>query len=599
MSLPDVAELTESNPFGALLVTYSFTPFHQQPREVREQILFSLKHARTATMRKIFDSLIKLSSALYVRNSDLVHKAMLYEPTVTAPPPEGHFQFQFADPQSLDGQEFDAIIVGSGSGGGVAAKELSEAGMKVLVIEKGLHYDLAGQAYDEREALKIMYDLGGLAATETGELGLVSGNVFGGGSSVNWAACIQTPAAVRNDWATTYGLPYFKTQEFQQDLDAVWKQMGVSLPKKQNLQNQLLMEGARRLGYAHGPVAQNNGNADHNCNHDCANGCRSGGKKGGVHSWLIDAAKAGSTFVVGCSVRKILFTKSRHAKGVLVKTPEGKKIKIKAPRVIAAGGSIQTPALLLRSRIPNPRIGTSIYLHPTNYVYAVFPQRTHPTEGQILTSVVTEFANLTESGHGVRLETGIMQPIVSTVLMQWHGGKEYKANIAKHSHMAGLIAIARDRDHGYVQLSAEGEPIVHYTTSAFDQKSVLKGTVAAAECMLAVGAEEIIVNGRGVKPYKKGDDFAAWAKQVEATPSSAFGSAHQMGSCRMSSRPGDGTCDPSGAVRGVQGVWCADASVLPSASGVNPMISTMAVARKVSRGIVDQWKHGDAGKARL
>lgn len=597
--LSDTDGLTLSNPFGSLIVTYSFTPFHKQPREVREQILLSLKSARTAMMRKIFDSLIKLSSAIYIRNSDLVHKVMLYEPKVTEPPAEGHFKFQFADPQSLDGQDFDAIIVGSGSGGGVAAKILSEAGMRVLVMEKNLYYDPAGQAFDEREALKVMYDLGGLAATETGELGIVSGSCFGGGSAINWAASLQTPAAVRNDWATSYGLPYFKTPEFQEDLDYTFKEMGVSLPKKQNIQNQLLMEGARRLGYAHAEVPQNNGNADHGCNHDCANGCRSGGKKGGPHKWLVDAANAGATFVIGCSVRKILFTKSRQAKGVSALTPEGKKITINAPRVIASCGSVQTPALLLRSRIPNNRIGASLYLHPTNYVYGVFPERTHPTDGQILTSVVTEFANLTPSGHGVRLETGIMQPIVSTVLMQWHGGKQYKANMAKHSHMAGFIAIARDRDHGYVQINAEGEPIVHYVTSSFDQKSILKGTVAAAECMKAVGAEEIIVSGRGVKPWKKGDDFESWCKQVETTPSSAFGSAHQMGSCRMSARPGDGACDPTGAVRGCSGVWCADASVLPSASGVNPMISTMAVARKVSKGIVEQWKHGDAARARL
>lgn len=550
-------------------------------------------------MRKVYDALIKLSSAIYIRNSDLVHRAMLYEPKITEPPVEGHYQFKFADPASLDNSDFDVVIVGSGSGGGVAAKLMSEAGMRVLVVEKGQHYDLAGANYDEREALKVMYDKGGLAATDTGELGLVSGSVFGGGSSVNWAACIQTPAAVRNDWATSYGLPYFKTQEFQEDLDYVWKVMGVSAPK-QNIQNQLLLEGARRMGYAHGAVAQNNGGSpDHGCGHDCANGCRSGGKKGGVHSWLIDAANAGTTFVVDCSVRRILFNKARQTTGVLLKTSDGRKIKIRTPRVISACGSIQTPALLLRSKIPNARIGSSIYLHPTNYLYAVFPERTHPTDGQILTSVVTEYANLTPSGHGVRLETGIMQPIVSTVLMQWYGGKQYKANVAKHPHMVGVICIARDRDNGSVKIDADGEPVVHYQTSAFDQKSIQVGTIAAAECMLAVGAEELIPSGRGVKPFKRGDDFDAWRKQIEAAPSSAFGSAHQMASCRMSARPGDGACDPNGAVRGVQGVWCADASVLPSASGVNPMISTMAVACKVSRAVIDQWKVGSPGKARL
>lgn len=386
---------------------------------------------------------------------------------------------------------------------------------------------------------------------------------------------------MRQDWASTFKLPYFTSTAFQDDLDAVCQYMGVSAPTSQNIQNKILLEGARRNGFLHAAVPQNNGGVAHNCNHDCANGCRSGGKKGGVHSWLIDAARSGATFVTDVDVRRIVLSKDNQAEGVLVRDAGGKETVIKAPRVFVCGGSIESPALLLRSKIRNARVGQSLYLHPTNYVYGVFPQRTYPTDGQILTSVVGEYANLSPSGHGVRVETGIMQPVVASTLIQWEGGAEAKARIAKHPHMVGCIAIARDRSPGRVRIDGDGQPVVDYTVSAFDTNSILQGSVLAAKCLVTMGAEEIIVAGRGTKPWKKGDDFEAWTKLVEASSPGCYGTAHQMGSNRMSSSPAVGVCDPTGAVWGVKGVYVADASVLPSATGVNPMICTMAIARKV------------------
>jgi choline dehydrogenase-like flavoprotein len=292
-----------------------------------------------------------------------------------------------------------------------------------------------------------------------------------------------------------------------------------------------------------------------------------------------------------------VLSKTGQAEGVLVRSGSGEETVISAPRVFVCGGSIESPALLLRSKISNSRIGASLYLHPTNYLFAVFDEKTKPTEGNILTSVVGEYANLSPSGHGVRVETGIMQPTISMSLLQWSGGLEHKARMAKHSHMVGCIAIARDLTPGRVRVDDRGEPVVDYTVSAFDARSVVTGTLLAADCMYAMYANEIIVAGRGVEPWKRGDDFEAWKKLVEAGVPCGYGSAHQMGSNRMSSSASTGVCDPDGAVYGVTGVYCADASVLPSASGVNPMISTMAVARKIVRGVIDDIKNpGKAAK---
>jgi choline dehydrogenase-like flavoprotein len=70
-------------------------------------------------------------------------------------------------------------------------------------------------------------------------------------------------------------------------------------------------------------------------------------------------------------------------------------------------------------------------------------------------------------------------------------------------------------------------------------------------------------------------------------------SAHQMGTVRMGAGPRDHPCDPAGRVRSssrrdrvISGLYVADASLFPTALGVNPMLTVMALARRVARTVL-------------
>lgn len=158
---------------------------------------------------------------LFMRSSTAAHAAMGYNPTPTSPPEEGHFQYSFLDPsKDMKKLKVDAVIIGSGAGGGVAAKMMAEAGMRILVVEKGQHIDHARETpYTEGEAFEAMYDSAGISSSIAGNMAIIQGSVFGGGTAVNWAASLQTPASVRRDWASNAGIPYFTSNEFQDDLD--------------------------------------------------------------------------------------------------------------------------------------------------------------------------------------------------------------------------------------------------------------------------------------------------------------------------------------------------------------------------------------------
>jgi choline dehydrogenase-like flavoprotein len=62
--------------------------------------------------------------------------------------------------------------------------------------------------------------------------------------------------------------------------------------------------------------------------------------------------------------------------------------------------------------------------------------------------------------------------------------------------------------------------------------------------------------------------------------------AHQMSSCRIGHSPRTSVADPDGQAHGVRGLWVTDSSAMPTASGVNPMLSLMALAHRTASRMV-------------
>jgi len=185
----------------------------------------------------------------------------------------------------------------------------------------------------------------------------------------------------------------------------------------------------------------------------------------------------------------------------------------------------------------------------------------------------------------------------------WNSGLDYKMKVAKYRHLNKYIAIARERDPGYIYRDADtGEPAVNYTPSVQAREHLLEGTLQLSRLLYIQGAKEIHVSLPGFGPFvREGSTqlsemediidpkFLQWLADLKAhgnrTPETPIGSAHQMGTCRMSAAERDGVVDPRGKVWGTEGLYVADASVFPSASGVNPMVTVMAIADWIAMGI--------------
>jgi choline dehydrogenase-like flavoprotein len=614
------------------LLTGSTTSFHLQPVHIRQQILENWSQSYLPPLRVAHKSLSFIFKVFWTKLSPTLGQVLSFPRAPVHGKPGKGFDYSFLhfppgnDPQVL---ETDVVVVGSGCGAGVCAKNLAEAGLRVLVVEKSYHFPPEHLPMSETDAGIHLFQNGGVEGSDDNSISVIAGNAWGGGGTVNWSASLQTQGFVRQEWADM-GLPFFTSSEFQTSLDRVCDRMGVSAEHiTHNKSNQVLLEGARKLGYNCKAVPQNTGGNRHYCGY-CTLGCGAAEKQGPVVSFLPDAERAGALFIEGFTAKKVLFeTKNgkRTATGIKgtwisrdlnggVSGPLAERttreVIINAKRVLVSCGTLQSPLLLLRSGLTNPQIGRNLHLHPANVLCAVWPEPTNPWEGSILTTVIDTFQDLDAHGHGAKLEATTMLPSWTLPLLPWKSGHSWKLLAAKFRFMTGYISLVRDRDTGRVFPDpVDGRCRIAYTPSPLDRKHALEGSIALAKCMYVAGAREIHTTTAGIPPFVHEDvpagepdpgindpKFVAWLALIRKTglpsPEASFASAHQMGTCRMGVSERTSVVDSEGKVWGVEGLYVSDASVFPSASGVNPMVTNMGISDWISRGIAKGLKREGA-----
>ncbi|KAK8063012.1 GMC oxidoreductase [Apiospora hydei] len=617
--------------FGSYALTGHTKPFYELDGEARESVLRSWRGSCITAIRGMAKSLTSIGTKTWIQTSPLFRELSGYvdvpedyaEKAAAAaaerpPPPEYIFkQFPAAASESSEGDggggdgdggkqaqaavvlDTDVVIVGSGCGGGVCARVLAEAGHRVLVVEKGYYFPPSQLPMRSDTAETNLFLNRGVISTDDNSVSAVAGGTWGGGGSVNWGVSLKTPGYVLDDWAANRGLGFFSTPKFQESLDRVCDFMGVS-------DEHVLLDGAAKLGWRAKVTPHNSGRGDHHCGH-CHLGCGSGAKQGPAVSWLPAAARAGAEFVEGFEVERIdfeNFASGKKASGVSGNGPlherTVREVKIRAKRVIVAGGTFSSPLLLQRSGLGNPQIGRNLYLHPVNMLGAFWNEDVNPMDGCAISSVCTAFEDLDGQGHGVKLEGTCMVPYLIYSAYPATSGLDFKLKALRYRNLNTFICIPRDRDTGRVYADPQtGQTRVAYTPSAFDRAHVLEGIeiqpflpnvppfiVSAPTSTLATN------NVTSDKENETEDErFEAWIRHLRrvGNPITApWACAHQMGSCRMSRKEEDGVVDPWGKVWGVaEGLYVADASVLPSATGVNPMVTTMAVADWIARGVAE------------
>ncbi|ORY28905.1 FAD/NAD(P)-binding domain-containing protein [Rhizoclosmatium globosum] len=462
----------------------------------------------------------------------------------------------------------DVVVVGSGAGGGVVAAELAKAGLKVIVIEKSKHRRFEDYSNNEMDSLFNNMEGNGLLQSDDAAISILAGSAFGGGTAINWACSLRTPDKVREEWSAN---TIYHTLHHKRLLTLLTLSITTKRCRKRP---------SMRF---------------------CNMGCPYAEKQGTHVTWLKDAAECGTQFIQQCKVEKVTYEKGKVTGIVGTMFMSGVKLVIQAATVVSSCGSMNSPLLLARSGLKNQHIGRNLKLHPVSFVQGYFPDRAvNPFEGGIMTSISDIVTDREGTGYGARIEVPSMHPGVFAAIGPYRGAAAFKKMMLQYKNRVSLMALCRDYDStARVYQDAQGYTHIDFSLGSFDSVSLEKAIVAKMKILLAAGATEVDAGLPGLEPLVFSEDEVSQGNTVNSAKAQQYykriheigvvgqkaklGSAHQMGTCRMGHNPSAGVVSPHGETWEVKGLYVADASVFPTPSGVNPMVTVLAVAHSIAQ----------------
>jgi choline dehydrogenase-like flavoprotein len=569
-----------------LFLTGQFQRFTRMSPEGRERVLRAWATSRSLGLRTGFQTLKRLALFFaYARVDEKTgvnpHWAALGYPGSHKPVPvtKTIVPLEVSGDTTLDA---DVVVVGSGAGGGVVAAELAAAGHKVVILEKGGYFNETDFDGAEVRATERLYESRGILSTRDVGVVVLAGSSLGGGTTVNWSTSLRTPSSVLRQWELECGIKGAAQPEWQASLDAVCRRIHVCEQESApNAQNQKLIDGCTALKYNWRPLPRNvKGCID--CGY-CGFGCRHGAKQGASKTFLQDAFDHGARIVVGCHVDRIII-RNGVAQGV-EGSVNGHCLTVRSKLVVAAGGSIHTPALLIRSGLTHKHIGHNLHLHPVAVVFGLYDEPIVPWHGTMQAAVCDQFTDL-HNGYGVVLEVAPAHPGMLAMGLPWLDAQSHRELMSQAAHLATFIAITRDRDGGRVTVDRRGQPVLDYTPSRFDSRHLIRGAQELVRVHAAAGAHKIggPYNNVPALWLRKGHDVETYVRGIASRGvvknDMVLYAAHQLSSCRMGGRSRHAPVQPDGETVEVRNLFVADASALPTATGVNPMVSIMALAHR-------------------
>ncbi|TDD69762.1 FAD-binding protein [Actinomadura darangshiensis] len=469
----------------------------------------------------------------------------------------------------------DAVVIGSGAGGAMAARTLARRGMSVVIMEEGRRFAVA--EFRDRPPLDRFLDLyrdgGSSMALGRPPVLLPEGRAVGGTTVVNSGTCYRTPGRVLRRWAAL-GVP---VEDFGGHLDEVEATLRVARQPVGPLgRNGLLaLEGAERLGWRAAPLRRNA--PDCVGSGQCAAGCPHNAKYGVHLNALPQACAAGARIVTRARAERILVERG-VAVGVRAHRPDGTALEILTPRVVVAAGATQTPLLLRRSGLGgHPELGRGMAVHPATNVAGRFAEPVVSWSG-VMQSVGIEELH----GDGILIEATASPPGMSSFPLPG-AGRSLRRELEDADRLAVLGAMIADAPSGRVH-GARHRALVRYDLAGEDAARLRRALVAMGRILFAAGAAEVLT-GLPRRPVARDEAELTHAVAMASAADLHLAGFHPTGTAKLGAGEARAPVDPSGRLRGVRGVHIADASVLPSCPEVNPQLTIMAMALRIAEGI--------------
>ncbi len=341
--------------------------------------------------------------------------------------------------------ECGVVIVGSGAGGATMAAELADAGVDVVVVEEGGYHPTESFTAEAGRALRTLYRDGGLGLALGKPPVLFSeGRCVGGSTVVNGGMSWRTPGRVLRRWAGEEEVAAIGERDMEPHFAKVESRISVARQDPETIGNdmRLLKAGADAKGWKIIPNLRNQLHCAGTNN--CTNGCPTGAKRSMLVTNVPRALARGARLFADCRVERI--TRSGGTvtgiEGRFVRPGghRGPRLTVRAQVVVAAGGAVQTPALLARSglRSRSGLLGRNLSLHPNAKVIAFFDEEVVGWHGVHQAYQVREFA-----GDGILLTAVNLPPSLVALGLPGHG-RDLAQVMAGYNHMITAGCLIED-----------------------------------------------------------------------------------------------------------------------------------------------------------
>lgn len=494
----------------------------------------------------------------------------------------------------------DLVIIGTGAGGGITAEICAKAGLKVLLIEEGPLKTSKDFKMLESVAYPTLYQESAGRKTADKAINILQGRAVGGSTTVNWTSSFRTPADTLAFWQSEFDLkdmtvesmaPWFEQAERRLNI-AEWQ-----VPPNEN--NDILRRGAEKLGISWGAIRRNVKDC-WNLGY-CGMGCPTNAKQSMLVSTIPVALEHGAELIASLRAHSFKISQGRirslrceimNADGIL---PSGKEVEIKAKHFVLAGGSINSPAVLLRSNASDPynRLGERTFLHPVVISAATMDEEVRADAGAPQTIYSDHYLHTDpiDGPVGFKLEAPPLHPVIFASTLPGFAKKhaDVMRNFSK-THMQ--LALLRDGFNsgsvgGQVRLNSDDTPVLDYKLTPAIWDAARRALIAMAELQHAANARFTLPVHEHGKHASNIDEAIKQINSLEMSPLiMKVVSAHVMGGCAMSGEEKMGVARPDGRHWQIENLSIHDGSLFPTSIGANPQLSIYGLTNKLSQQLV-------------
>ena len=483
--------------------------------------------------------------------------------------------------------EADVVVVGTGAGGAVAAKELAEKGLAVAIIEAGAFHRREEFTGNPLDMIPMLYHGKGTTATLGNALIPIQiGRAVGGTTLINSATCFRTPEEILNQWVAM-GLTDFSPEKMAPYFERVEGILHVEECQSKYVGpiGEVIREGCEKLGYSCGPLRHNTIDCDGQG--VCTQGCPKDAKQSTNISYIPRALSAAAQLFTGFEAREII-TEGQRAVGIrAVGMGKGGRpitLTCRARAVILSGGAFLTPILIQKNRLArgNRWIGRNLTIHPCVFSIAEFPDRDMQNHATIPQGfMIDEFTK-----QGLKFEGGTPPFMIFASILPGIG-KPYTDLLESFNHLAIFGCMVKDTATGFVRPGPNGWPLIFYNLSRRDTDNLARALSILGNVYFAAGARRVFLPTFDHPLVETTADLEKAVARNWKPRDMLLSAYHALGTARMGLHDRDSAIDTNHQCHQVPGLFVVDGSSIPTGLGVNPQETIMAFATRAAERIAE------------